>query len=151
MCLAIPAQLVEVIEPGLANAEVSGVRREFSTVLVPEAQVGDWVLVHVGFALHTIDEEEAARTLALLEEIDLVRRRPAAPAGTSPSRHASSKSRATRRSSRSKGARESVAIEFVAPVAHGDVLPLPRRNRDQKDGALKYVDEYRYGARAASR
>ena len=40
MCLAIPAQLVEVIEPGLANAEVSGVRREVSTVLVPEAQVG---------------------------------------------------------------------------------------------------------------
>jgi hydrogenase expression/formation protein HypC len=70
MCLAIPAQLVEVIGPGLANAEVSGVRREVSTVLVPEAEVGDWVLVHVGFALHTIDEAEAARTLALLEEIE---------------------------------------------------------------------------------
>jgi hydrogenase expression/formation protein HypC len=70
MCLAIPARLVEVIEPGLANAEVSGVRREVSTALVPEAEVGDWVLVHVGFALHTIDEEEAARTFALLEEIE---------------------------------------------------------------------------------
>jgi hydrogenase expression/formation protein HypC len=70
VCLAIPAKLVEVAEPGLATAEVSGVRREVSTALLPEAKVGDWVLVHVGFVLHTIDEEEAARTLALLEEIE---------------------------------------------------------------------------------
>ena len=69
MCLGIPAQLVEV-HGELATAEVSGVRREISTALVPDAQVGDWVLVHVGFALHTIDEEEAARTLELLEEIE---------------------------------------------------------------------------------
>ena len=70
MCLAVPARLVEVSEPGFAPAELSGVRREVSTALLPEANVGDWVLVHVGFALHTIDEEEAARTLALLEEIE---------------------------------------------------------------------------------
>jgi hydrogenase expression/formation protein HypC len=70
MCLGIPAQIVFVAEDGLATAEVSGVRREVSTALVPEAKDGDWVLVHVGFALHTIDEEEAARTLALLEEIE---------------------------------------------------------------------------------
>jgi hydrogenase expression/formation protein HypC len=70
MCLGIPAQIVSVAEDGLATAEVSGVRREVSTALVPEAKEGDWVLVHVGFALHTIDEEEAARTLALLEEIE---------------------------------------------------------------------------------
>jgi hydrogenase expression/formation protein HypC len=70
MCLGIPAQLVAVGEPGLATAEVSGVRREVSTLFVPEAQLGDWVLVHVGFALHTLDEDEAARTLALLEEIE---------------------------------------------------------------------------------
>jgi hydrogenase expression/formation protein HypC len=70
MCLAIPALLVEIGEEGVATAEVSGVRREVSTALVPEAAVGDWVLVHVGFALHTIDEGEAARTLALLEEIE---------------------------------------------------------------------------------
>ena len=69
MCLGIPARLVEVRD-GLATAEVSGVRREVSTALVPEAAAGDWVLIHVGFALHTIDEEEAAKTLALLEEID---------------------------------------------------------------------------------
>ena len=70
MCLGIPAQLVELVEPGIAKAEVSGVRRNVSTALVPEAEIGDWVLVHVGFALHTIDENEAARTLALLEEIE---------------------------------------------------------------------------------
>jgi hydrogenase expression/formation protein HypC len=70
MCLGIPAQVVALGEPGLATAEVSGVRREVSTALVPEAQVGDWVLVHVGFALHTIDQDEAAKTLELLEEIE---------------------------------------------------------------------------------
>jgi hydrogenase expression/formation protein HypC len=70
MCLGIPAQIVFVEEDALATAEVSGVRREVSTALVPEAKEGDWVLVHVGFALHTIDEEEAARTLELLEEIE---------------------------------------------------------------------------------
>jgi hydrogenase expression/formation protein HypC len=70
MCLGIPAQIVELLEPGLAKAEVSGVRREISTALVPEAERGDWVLVHVGFALHTIDEDEAARTLELLEQIE---------------------------------------------------------------------------------
>jgi hydrogenase expression/formation protein HypC len=70
MCLGIPAQIVSVQEPGLAVAEVSGVRREVSTALVPEAGVGDWVLVHVGFALHTIDEAEAARTLELLEQVE---------------------------------------------------------------------------------
>jgi hydrogenase expression/formation protein HypC len=70
MCLGIPAQLVAIGEPGLATAEVSGVRRQVSTALVPEARVGDWVLVHVGFALHTIDEAEAARTLELLEQVE---------------------------------------------------------------------------------
>jgi hydrogenase expression/formation protein HypC len=70
MCLGIPAQIVALEENGLATAEVSGVRRQVSTALVPEASEGDWVLVHVGFALHTIDEDEAARTLALLEEIE---------------------------------------------------------------------------------
>jgi hydrogenase expression/formation protein HypC len=70
VCLGIPAQVVEIVGPGLVKAEVTGVRREVSTALVPEAQVGDWVLVHVGFALHTIDEGEAARTLELLEQIE---------------------------------------------------------------------------------
>ena len=71
MCLAIPAQIVEVVdaEAGLANAEISGVRRTVSTALCPEADVGDWVLIHVGFALQAIDEDEARETLALLEKM----------------------------------------------------------------------------------
>ena len=71
MCLAIPAQIVEVVdaEAGLAIAEISGVRRTVSTALCPEADVGDWVLIHVGFALQAIDENEARETLALLEKM----------------------------------------------------------------------------------
>ena len=64
MCLGIPAQIVELIdsEAGIAKAEISGVRREISIALCPEAGVGDWVLVHVGFALATMDEEQAKET-----------------------------------------------------------------------------------------
>jgi len=71
VCLAIPAQIVEVVdaEAGLATAEISGVRRTVSTALCPEADVGDWVLIHVGFALQAIDEDEARETLALLEKM----------------------------------------------------------------------------------
>ena len=71
MCLGIPAQIVEDIdrEGGLVKAEISGVRRSVSIALCPEAEVGDWVLVHVGFALSKIDEEEARETLALLEQM----------------------------------------------------------------------------------
>jgi hydrogenase expression/formation protein HypC len=71
MCLGIPAQIVEVIdtESGLAKAEISGVRRTVSIALCPEAGVGDWVLVHVGFALSRIDEEQARETLELLEQM----------------------------------------------------------------------------------
>ena len=71
MCLGIPAQIVELTDPeaALAKAEVSGVRRSVSLALCPEAGLGDWVLIHVGFALSKIDEEEARRTLELLERM----------------------------------------------------------------------------------
>ena len=71
MCLGIPAQIVDIvdIEGGLATAELSGVRRSVSIALCPEAEVGDWVLVHVGFALSRIDEEQARETLSLLERM----------------------------------------------------------------------------------
>lgn len=69
MCLGIPARLVALDEASCSGtAEVAGVRRSVSTALCPEARPGDWVLLHVGFALSTIDEDEALRTLALLEE-----------------------------------------------------------------------------------
>jgi len=71
MCLGIPAQIVEIVdlESMIARAEISGVRRNISTALCPEARVGDWVLVHVGFALATIDEQQARETIALLEQM----------------------------------------------------------------------------------
>jgi hydrogenase expression/formation protein HypC len=71
MCLGIPAQLVAHVDrdAGTATAEISGVRRNVSIALCPGADVGDWVLVHVGFALSTIDEDEARETLALLEQM----------------------------------------------------------------------------------
>jgi hydrogenase expression/formation protein HypC len=68
MCLGIPGQVVEPPKDGLARIDVSGVRREVSVAFVPEVQPGDWVLVHVGFALARIDEEEARATLELLAE-----------------------------------------------------------------------------------
>ena len=71
MCLAIPAQVVELVDPDgvIAKAEMSGVRRDISLALCPDAEVGDWVLVHVGFALATIDEQQARETLELLEQM----------------------------------------------------------------------------------
>jgi hydrogenase expression/formation protein HypC len=71
MCLGIPAQIVELVDPEarIAKAEISAVRRDISIALCPEARVGDWVLVHVGFALARIDEEQARETLALLEQL----------------------------------------------------------------------------------
>ena len=76
MCLAIPGQIVEVIdEPNqLAKVDVAGVRRTVNIGLLGEgtrgaAGPGDWVLIHVGFALSKVDEEEAQATLRLLEEM----------------------------------------------------------------------------------
>jgi hydrogenase expression/formation protein HypC len=72
MCLGIPGQIVEVAdrEGGLATVDVSGVRRSVSVALVDEPAApideGDWVLIHVGFALARIDEEQARETLELL-------------------------------------------------------------------------------------
>jgi hydrogenase expression/formation protein HypC len=70
MCLGIPAQLVALGDARArsATAELGGVRREVSTALLDgEPAVGEWVLVHVGFALQRVDEKEAQKTLALLE------------------------------------------------------------------------------------
>ncbi|WP_462321348.1 HypC/HybG/HupF family hydrogenase formation chaperone [Halochromatium sp.] len=70
MCLAIPAQILEV-DPVADTATVSlaGVRRPVSLALIEEAEVGDFVLVHVGYALNKISAEEAERTLAMMREI----------------------------------------------------------------------------------
>jgi hydrogenase expression/formation protein HypC len=73
MCLAIPGQVIEIVdsENRLALVEVAGVRRNVNVSLLDEdgssAQPGDWVLIHVGFAMSKIDEEEAALALASLQ------------------------------------------------------------------------------------
>jgi hydrogenase expression/formation protein HypC len=69
MCLAIPGQIVEIVDEGnrLATVDVAGVRRRINVGLLDDVEPGDWVLVHVGFALSKVDEEEAAATLRLLE------------------------------------------------------------------------------------
>ena len=77
MCLGIPGQIVEItdLENKLAMVEVGGVRREVNIACVvdedhsPDSCIGDWVLVHVGFAMSRIDEEEAKRTIELLTEM----------------------------------------------------------------------------------
>jgi hydrogenase expression/formation protein HypC len=68
MCLAIPAQVVEIGANDAALIDVGGVRKEVSLALLDEVAVGDWVIVHVGFALSRLDPVEAARTLALFAE-----------------------------------------------------------------------------------
>lgn len=69
MCLAVPARLREC-KDGEAVAEMHGNRVRVSTILVPEAADGDWVLVHAGFAIQRLDAKEAAETFAVLEEVD---------------------------------------------------------------------------------
>ncbi|MBL8418551.1 MAG: HypC/HybG/HupF family hydrogenase formation chaperone [Dechloromonas sp.] len=69
MCLAIPAQVVELRDGDNALVDLAGVRKEISLSLVDEVAVGDYVIVHVGYALNKLDPEEAAKTLALFAEI----------------------------------------------------------------------------------
>jgi hydrogenase expression/formation protein HypC len=69
MCLAIPARVVSLLEAGQAVVDLGGVRKQVSIVLVPQAQVDDYVIVHVGHAIGMIDPDEAARTLALFGEL----------------------------------------------------------------------------------
>lgn len=68
MCLAIPA-LIKSIDGQQAEVEVGGVGRKVSIWLTPEVKVGDYVLLHTGYAINIIDEAEAKETLKLLEEI----------------------------------------------------------------------------------
>lgn len=73
MCLAIPGKIVEFFDArGLRMGKVQfgGIVREACLQYLPEANIGDYVLVHVGFAISKIDEEEAARTYKLLEEME---------------------------------------------------------------------------------
>ncbi|HMV53686.1 MAG TPA: HypC/HybG/HupF family hydrogenase formation chaperone [Rhodocyclaceae bacterium] len=69
MCLAIPARITQKLDGDMAVVDLGGVRKEVSLALIDAADVGDYVIVHVGYALSKLDPEEAARTLALFAEI----------------------------------------------------------------------------------
>ena len=68
MCLAVPARIVKMRENGMADVELEGVIKDVSVELVDGVDVGDYVIVHVGYALAKLDPEEAERTLALFAE-----------------------------------------------------------------------------------
>ena len=69
MCLAIPAKVVQKLENDQALVEVGGVRNQISLMLVDDVTVGDYVIVHVGFAIARLNADEAEKSLALFDEI----------------------------------------------------------------------------------
>lgn len=68
MCLALPARVVSLEGDGSAVVALEGVRKRISTALVDDVAVGEYVLIHVGYALHKVSVEEAERTLALMAQ-----------------------------------------------------------------------------------
>ena len=72
MCLAIPARVVEISEADLAVVDVGGVRKTISLALLDGVSTGDYVIVHVGYALTRLDPDEAERTLALFAEAGVI-------------------------------------------------------------------------------
>lgn len=72
MCLAIPVLVIEVLANGQAIIDLGGVRKEISVALIDQVQAGDYVILHVGYAIGKLDTEEALRTLALFGELALL-------------------------------------------------------------------------------
>ena len=70
MCLALPARITEIHDDDTATVTLGGVRKQVSLALIEGATVGDYVVVHVGYALSKLDPAEAERTLALLTSLD---------------------------------------------------------------------------------
>jgi hydrogenase expression/formation protein HypC len=71
MCLAVPTQ-IKRIDGEMAEVELDGVRRTVSLVMVPDAQADDYVLVHAGYAITVVDEDDAMETLRLLQQLECV-------------------------------------------------------------------------------
>lgn len=69
MCLAIPAEVTKILPDEMAIVSIDGVSKEISVALIEDLAVGDYVIVHVGYALTKIDPDEARRTLELLREL----------------------------------------------------------------------------------
>ena len=78
MCLAVPGKVVDIMDAGdiafrRAKVDFGGIRKEVNLAYTPEAEVGKYVLVHVGFAISVIDEDEAQRVFKVLEEMGAVK------------------------------------------------------------------------------
>ena len=69
MCLAVPSKVLSIQPNGIGQVDIMGVQRECSLSLTPDAKPGDYVLVHAGYAIQRIEEQDAAETLRLLGEI----------------------------------------------------------------------------------
>lgn len=69
MCLAIPASIIEMKENNLATVDIMGATRDIALDLTPQAQVGDYVLVHAGFAIEVVDEQYARDTIELVKQL----------------------------------------------------------------------------------
>jgi hydrogenase expression/formation protein HypC len=80
MCLAVPTRIKQ-IKGEMADVELDGASRAVSLAMVPEAQPGDYVLVHAGYAISIVDEIEALETLRLLQELEQARLEDLRPAG----------------------------------------------------------------------
>ena len=73
MCLAVPARITQIFaDDAMAKAEVGGIVKEVSLALVDDVKVGDYVIIHVGFALSRLEPEEAEQTLALFAEAGMI-------------------------------------------------------------------------------
>ncbi len=68
MCLAIPTRVIAIADDRMATIDLAGVRRKVALDLLPDTQIGDYVIVHAGFAIQRLDEDEAQQTLKLFEQ-----------------------------------------------------------------------------------
>ncbi|HYM77365.1 MAG TPA: HypC/HybG/HupF family hydrogenase formation chaperone [Candidatus Dormibacteraeota bacterium] len=78
MCLAVPGRVVDIIDTGdiafrIGKVDFGGIRKDINLAYTPEAEIGKYVLVHVGFAISVIDEDEAQRVFKILEEMGAVK------------------------------------------------------------------------------
>ena len=72
MCLAIPARVILMNENQMAEVDIHGVTRTVSLSMTPEAEIGSWVLIHAGFAIQVVDEEFAAESWELIQQIEWI-------------------------------------------------------------------------------
>lgn len=73
MCLAIPTQIIEIISENRAKVTIGGITKEIATDLIESPQVGDYVIIHVGYALTKLDENEAKKTLSIMQQIEQIK------------------------------------------------------------------------------